>query len=302
MFPKGPGFGQELPFGKHYAVGDRKNMNIANDCGKPKLVYVGCGHHRMGGFLHVDNNIFKNKSGPPDILADISVRIPLESNSVDLIFSRGTLEHLTYRELINHLLECRRILKNGGCVRMVVPNFEMWIKEYQNKIYWPEIDLGPDLPNENYVDTFVANIYYHDHFYLHNFDTLNRILQKTGFVGIRECEPGDTKIIGARPEILKAEIRKHNSLIIEAEKSGKEPQIQKFSLSYPKNAVKKLLAKYFNIAILPFKRNRPIFPSRWWFKEKIVQLRQRKNLPSDYRSAGIKSRKPSYESKLDLRI
>lgn len=271
---------------------------------KVKLVYVGCGHHRLNGFLHVDVNIFKSKSGPPDILADISTSIPLSDNSVDLIFSRGTLEHLTYRELINHLLECQRILKKDGCVRMVVPNFEMWINEYQNKVYWPaESVADPDLPTENYVDTFVANIYYKDHFYLHNFDTLNRALQKTGFTKIRECEPGDTKITEARPEILKAEIRRHHCLIIEAEKSGKEPQVKKFLLPYPKNFINKILSKYFNIGLVPFKRNCPMFPSMWWFKEKIAFLQQKRRLTNDCADVSIiQFRKPLFENKLDLRI
>ncbi len=270
---------------------------------KPKLVYVGCGHHRMVGFLHVDINIFKNKAGLPDILADISVKIPLPDNSVDLIFSRSTLEHLTYRELINHLLECQRVLKKGGCVRMVVPNFEIWIKEYQNKIYRPDLEFDPDLPNENYTDSFVANLYYHDHFYLHNFDTLNRVLQKTGFTGIREVGPGDTKIAEVRPEILKTEIGRHGFLIVEAEKGGEEPQAAKIPLPYPKNVIKKLLAEYLNIKLAPFKRNCPMFPSKWWFKEKIVQLRQRKNLAGDCKAANIKSaRSPLYEDKLDLQI
>ena len=104
-----------------------------NTTTQPKLVYVGCGHHRMDGFLHIEKNIYKNKAGLPEILADITVKIPLADNSIDFVFSRNTMEHLTYREFFNHLLECRRMLKTGGYIRMVVPNFDMWIKEYQNK-------------------------------------------------------------------------------------------------------------------------------------------------------------------------
>ncbi|MEK9183780.1 MAG: methyltransferase domain-containing protein [Patescibacteria group bacterium] len=275
-------------------------MNVAL---QPKLVYVGCGHHRMDGFLHVEKNVYKNKAGLPDILADITVKIPLADNSVDLIYSRNTMEHLTYREFTNHLLECQRVLKTGGCVRMVVPNFEMWIKEYQNKIYRPDRELNPDLPNENYVDTFVANVLYHDHFYLHNFDTLSRALRKTGFTEIKECEPGETKIKVAGPEFLKAEIRKHEFLIIEAEKSGNEPQVKVFPLPYPKNILHKILAKYFNIKVVFFTRQCPIFPSKWWFKEKIAQFRQSKKSLDNLEGASIKqTQKPSYEKKLDLRI
>ena len=273
----------------------KKNIN-------PKLVYVGCGHHRMDGFLHVEKNIYKSKSGLPEILADITVKIPLADNSVDLVYSRNTLEHLTYRELINHLLESQRILKTGGYIRMVVPNFEMWIKEFEDKIYRPDREPNPDLPNENYVDTFVANVLYHDHFYLHNLDTLSRALLKTGFVGIRECEPGDTKMSTASPQFLKAEIRKHEFLILEAEKSGEEPQVKAFPVPYPKNVINKILAKYFNMKVVAFRRQCPIFPSGGWFREKIAQFKQSRKLLNDLNGASVTGvKKPSYENRLDVR-
>jgi predicted SAM-dependent methyltransferase len=72
--------------------------------------------------------------GAPDILADITKHIPLESNSVSLIFSRATLEHLTFTELINHFIECHRLLKKGGVVRMLVPDFDIMIKNYMGTL------------------------------------------------------------------------------------------------------------------------------------------------------------------------
>lgn len=269
-----------------------------------KLLYVGCGHHRMAGFIHVEISVGKNKSGPPDILADITDRIPLEDNSVDLVFSRATLEHLTYRELINHLLECQRILKTGGCVRMVLPDFDAMIKEYEHKIYWLDIEKNPDLPNENYVDSFIARALYHDHYYLHNFDTLSRALRKTGFINARECEPGDTKIESAKEEILKAEITRHGEIIMEAEKFGDEPSIKRFAIIYPKNPLKKILAKYFNIAVISYVKRRPMFPYKDWFKEKIkfaskIDLDAIKHKTGSH---GKKALEPRYEDKLDLSL
>lgn len=270
---------------------------------QPKLVYVGCGHHRMNGFLHVEKNVYKHKAGLPEILADITVKIPLADNSVDLVYSRNTLEHLTYRELINHLLECQRMLKTGGYIRMVVPNFDMWINEYEHQMYRDDREYNPDLPNENYTETFIANVLYHDHYYLHNFSTLKSALEKTGFTQIRQCEPGETKITVASPEFLKAEIRKHEFLIIEAEKSGDKPFVKAFPRPYPKNILHKILCKYFNIKIVPFTRQCPIFPSRWWFMEKIAQFKQNRKPLDDVKGATIKPKaKPSYENKLDLRI
>jgi len=269
----------------------------------PRLVYVGCGHHRMDGFLHVEKNIYKSKSGLPDILADICIHIPLADNSVDLVFSRGTLEHLRYRELINHLLECQRMLKVGGHIRLLVPNFEMWIKEYEQKIYRPDREYDPDLPNENYVDTFVANMYYHDHYYLHNFDTMSRALEKTGFTRIRECDPGETQVLAAHDALLKAETRRHDNVIIEAQKSGEMPSAKRFPLPYSKNPIKKVLEKYFNIKLTPFLRNGTMFPTLPWFKEKIVRLRQMRKSDGDYVSTYTEpSAKLLYEHKIDLRM
>lgn len=271
---------------------------------KPRLVYVGCGHHRMAGFIHVEIGIGKDKSGPPDILADITDYIPLDDSSVDLIFSRATLEHLTYRELMNHFLECYRILKKGGCVRMVVPNFDMMIKEYENKVYWPGLEKNPDLPNENYVDTFVAMVLYHDHYYLHNFNTLSRALLKSGFTDVRECDPGDTKIKPAREEIFKAEISRRRDIIIEATKSDKKPVVKRYERVYPGHPIKKILAKYFNISISSFIKRRPYFPQKSWFKEKLAAVKKvdLDNIKHETGSHGQKPIRPKYEDKLDLRL
>jgi predicted SAM-dependent methyltransferase len=103
-----------------------------------KYLYLGCGNHRMPKFTHVEINIGKRKAGPPDIIADITQHISLPDNSVDLIFSRATMEHLTYPDLINCLLENHRLLKKGGIVRMLVPDFDIMIQDYLNKLPPPK--------------------------------------------------------------------------------------------------------------------------------------------------------------------
>ena len=85
---------------------------------KTIMLYVGCGNHRLPGFTHVEINVFKQFKkggdvGPPDILCDITKHIPLPNNSVTMVFSRATMEHLEYQELVNHLLECHRLIKKG---------------------------------------------------------------------------------------------------------------------------------------------------------------------------------------------
>jgi len=92
-------------------------------------------------------------------------------------------------------------------------------------------------------------------------------------------------------------------VIIEAEKSGEEPKIQKFPLPYPKNPIKKFLAKYFNMKLVLFLRNGTMFPTPAWFREQMMKLRQKRKPDNDYRSARVKpDRKPLYENRLDIQI
>lgn len=242
---------------------------------KPKLLYIGCGHDRMEGFIHIEINLGKNKSGMPDIVADISDHIPFPDNSVNLIFSRDTMEHLTYAEFINCLVECHRILKKGGCVRMAVPNFDIMIKQYFNKVH--DLNMrSPGMPNENYVDTFIGRILYFDHRYLHNFNTLSRALEKAGFEQVRECLPGDSKIECARPQLLQAETDMPREIIIEAVKLDGEPKIKKQPKIYPRNPIAKFFAKYLNIKITAFTERKARFPHRYWLKTLIMFNKNKK--------------------------
>ena len=147
---------------------------------KSKYLYVGCGSHRMEGFIHADISVYKlSKITDPnkknlDIICDITDEIPLPDNSMEVIFSRDTLEHLTWYELINHLIECNRILKEGGIIRMTLPNMDKMIERYhkkdenlENAINSSEISTLLS-PIENHTDLFINRILYHDHFYLHN--------------------------------------------------------------------------------------------------------------------------------------
>lgn len=236
---------------------------------KPKFVYIGCGHDRMRGFIHVEINLSKNKAGMPDIVADIGDYMPFKDNSVDFIFSKDTLEHLTYAELLNCLLESHRILKKGGYIRMVVPDFDKMIRDYFNKAHDPNMQ-SPGNPNENYTDTFIGRVMYFDHKYLHNFNTLFRALEKAGFEEIRECKPGDSKVVEVKEELLKRELdAEKREIILEAIKIDKQPIIEKNKKEYPHNPLLYFLAKFLNIKITAYTGRKASFPHRYWLKTLI---------------------------------
>ena len=245
---------------------------------KIKFLYVGCGAHRMEGFTHVEINILKQfkkgkDAGKPDILADITRHIPLKNNTVDLIFSRATLEHLTYPELINHFLECHRLIKVGGCVRMSVPDMDIMINNYLNKeenldIAIKNSEVSNILPIENHTDLFINRVLYFDHYYLHNFDTLSRALKKTGFTNIKKVKPGETAIKEASDELYKAELGRDSwEILIEAQRLNDQPNISRFPEKLPNNLILRILARIFNIKIIKHNKRKPAFPSFLYFLE-----------------------------------
>mgnify|MGYP001942497354 CR=1 FL=1 len=48
--------------------------------------------------------------------------MPFESQSFDLIFNSGVVEHFTYEERVKFLTEYSRVLKNGGSMLLAYPN------------------------------------------------------------------------------------------------------------------------------------------------------------------------------------
>ena len=239
------------------------------------FLYVGCGNHRMPGFTHAEINPAKQfkgggNVGRPEILCDISENIPLKDGSVSLIFSRATLEHLTYPELLRHFVECNRLLKDkDGFIRMVVPDLDKMIRDYNNKIFKPAPEVDPNLPCEDYTELFISRLLYHDHYYLHNEHTLTKALEKCGFGEVTVCMPGETKVSLVSEALFDAEKdRQDDDIIIEAKKlSGANLSVTK--VEYPTNLILKILAKYFNIRITRYRARKPVFPSLHWFREKI---------------------------------
>ncbi len=251
-----------------------------------KYLYVGCGAHNLEGFIHADISVYKlskmkkQDANKIDIFCDITKEIPLKDKSMKFIFSRDTLEHLTWKELINHFIECNRILELDGIIRMSLPNFDKMIERYKNQdedldyaIKTSEVSTHIS-PMENHTDLFINRILYHDHFYLHNFNTMKRALEKCGFGDIRDVGPGDTKIAQLKDILYEAEKESGPiSFQIEAIKVSK-PKLEKYKDELPKNILKKMLAILFNISISPFNKRRPMFPNKKWFLEKYLKFKQ----------------------------
>lgn len=62
--------------------------------------------------------------------ANASKRIPHDSGTVDAIYSSHMIEHLVRDDAWAFLLECHRVLRSGGRLRLVVPDLHALVHQY----------------------------------------------------------------------------------------------------------------------------------------------------------------------------
>ena len=91
---------------------------------------IGCGPYLLGNWLNTDISLKACKKGA--IYMDAGEQFPLPDESIDFIYSEHLVEHLTYRQIINMLHECRRVLKPHGIIRIATPDLRFLLDLYRN--------------------------------------------------------------------------------------------------------------------------------------------------------------------------
>ena len=80
---------------------------------------LGCGGHKLEGYVNVDSNPEEN----PDVVADLGCDCwPFEENSVDEANASHILEHLYTEELFHFMQELYRVCKPGAQIQVAVPH------------------------------------------------------------------------------------------------------------------------------------------------------------------------------------
>jgi predicted SAM-dependent methyltransferase len=90
------------------------------------MLHLGCGPIDAPGYTNVDAQAFPHVH----YVHDVYPLEMIESNSVDLVYVSHVLEHFPINELPKVLKEWRRVLKDGGVLRLGVPNFEVLAEIY----------------------------------------------------------------------------------------------------------------------------------------------------------------------------
>jgi glycosyltransferase involved in cell wall biosynthesis len=130
-----------------------------------------------------------------DISHNLKYGIPLNNDSVDIIYCSHLLEHIPYTNLSLLILECFRVLKKGGLLSVAVPNAGFYIDAYSSKKFFRSADsyYQPYIVNTgSYMDQLNYIAYMGgEHCYLFDEQNLQNTLRIANFsnVKLREFDP-----------------------------------------------------------------------------------------------------------------
>jgi predicted SAM-dependent methyltransferase len=87
---------------------------------------LGCGARFHTEWINLD----LAPAAPGVIACDLGRGVPLPDAHCDAVYHSHVLEHLRREQALPFLRECRRVLKPGGILRVVVPDLEQACREY----------------------------------------------------------------------------------------------------------------------------------------------------------------------------
>lgn len=116
-----------IPFGP--LIGEIVDTSSGLDA---RFANLGCGG------TYVDSrdwlNLDFHSNTPAVIATNLSKPLPIPDNSLEVVYSSHFLEHVPLSEVPALLGEIYRVLKPGGVVRLVVPDFENIAREYLSQL------------------------------------------------------------------------------------------------------------------------------------------------------------------------
>lgn len=151
-------------------------------------INFGAGGCRVEGWRNTDACY---PEGSPDRI-DCTQSLPLETGSVDMVFSEMMLEHITPQQAWNFLCEAHRILKPGGLVRIVIPDFvRCWKLKDPD---WLRVNQGVTNNDGTLRDQMKSILFGHGHQGLWTSELLQAVLEAIGFQQVGICEAGQSRL------------------------------------------------------------------------------------------------------------
>jgi predicted SAM-dependent methyltransferase len=177
-------------------------------------LHIGSGPVHLDGWVSIDIVRY------PGVDYRLDVRRGLPFKDVRFIFAEHFIEHLELHEAKYLFLECRRVLRDEGVLRLSTPNLDwVWASHY---------DLATSEP-EAVEKCFKLNGAFSawGHHFLYNQATLTSLLLEAGFANVVRCDYGRS----THPELSDLERHERSDdwqglpdiLIVEASGRGGRP-------------------------------------------------------------------------------
>ena len=159
---------------------------------KSPRLNIGCGGRELSDWLNTDYA----PALPMVMHLDIKRRFPFKEETFDYIFSEHVIEHISYRDGVKMLMECIRILKPSGKIRISTPDLAFLVdltrpdKSDLQRAYikWAANAFLPDAPDDNEV--FVINNFVRNwgHTFIYDEKTLRGAMTSAGFTAITKFD------------------------------------------------------------------------------------------------------------------
>lgn len=168
---------------------------------------LGCGDKTPEGWVNVDYalgawlfkipfftifnkklKLFNVKWSEKIFLHDLRKKLPWEDNSVEVIYSSHTLEHLFLCEAKTLLQECYRVLKPNGIIRIIVPDLNSYVVKYvSGEIPAPKfldvLSVHYIRPQDKLIKKLLAPVMSFPHKCMYDEASLISIMSEIGFEG-----------------------------------------------------------------------------------------------------------------------
>ena len=172
-------------------------------------LHWGCGDNTRPGWINFDI-----KTGPGiDISWDILEGLPLGDDAIDYISSQHVLPALTVDNQVPALSELRRVLKQGGVLRLCMPDLDRAIAAYPSgrPDYFVLWDWGT--LSGNFITQMVDSGYNRT---LFTYEFAEELVRKAGFRDVYRV--GYHQTTSPHDEIVELDNRKDESFYLEAYK------------------------------------------------------------------------------------
>lgn len=161
-----------------------------------RKLQIGSGPNVLHSWFNVD--IFP--AYPNQYYVDATAGLPFDDATFDYVFSEHVIEHVTYAQGCGLLLQCFRVMKPGGRIRISTPDMRKIASLYseprtpQQKRYIETVfsRWHSDYNGEE-VGIAVNNIFEFGHKFIYDRGTLSEAMVKAGFTDIVDCLPGQSK-------------------------------------------------------------------------------------------------------------